>query len=161
LIENQITIAKNIEEQTGSNIEIDEMWHYIQNKESKCWIWIAICKVTKLIFGYVTGSRGAKTGKLLFDKLVALVGAITATTIFHTDWWEPYTKFLPTTQHRQGKDQTYTIEGYNSNFRDDLQRLTRRTKAYSKSQDMLNHSINIYIHSHNEKKLAELKLLKA
>jgi insertion element IS1 protein InsB len=103
LIEGQITIAKSLEEQTENSLEIDEMWHYIQNKESKCWIWIAICKVTKLIFGYVTGSRVSKTGKLLFDKLVSLVGVITATTIFYTDWWEPYTKFITQSQHYQGK----------------------------------------------------------
>lgn len=103
LIQAQIMEAKSLEDKTGDGVEIDEMWHYIQNKDNKCWIWIAICKATKLIFGFVTGSRGAKTGKLLFDKLVLLVGVIIATTVFYTDWWEPYTKFLPNNQHYQGK----------------------------------------------------------
>lgn len=136
-------------------------WHYIQNKGDKCWVWLCICKVTKLIFGFATGSRGAKTGKLLYNRLLSIPGLITAITIFYTDWWEPYTKFLPPNQHRQGKDETYTIEGYNANFRDDLQRFTRRTKAYSKSKDLLDNSLNVYIHDHNTKKLAKLRSLKS
>lgn len=139
---------------------MDEMWHYIQNKEDKCWVWLCICKLTKLIFGFATGGRGAKTGKLLYNKLLSINGLITSATTYYTDWWEPYTKFLPANQHYQGKDQTYTMEGYNSNFRDDLQRFTRKTKAYSKSQEMLNNSLYSYIHEHNDKKLAKLRLLK-
>ena len=46
--------------------------------------------------------------------------------------------------------------GYNASFRDDLQRLTRKTRAYSKSQDMLNVSLNLYIAKHNQTKLNEL-----
>ena len=130
------------------------MWHYIQNKDSKCWIWLAICKVTKLILEFITGSRGYKTGKKLFDNIEQFT---TNKTIYYTDYWESYTKFIPPNQHYQGKDQTYTIEGYNSNFRDNLQRLTRRTKAYSKSQDLLDVSLYLYIADHNSKKLRLLE----
>jgi len=160
LIDKQVKEAKGLEELTGQGIEMDEMWHYIQNKDDKCWVWLCICKVTKLIFGFVTGSRGYKTGKLLYQKLLSISGLITAFTIFYTDWWESYTRFIPPHQHYQGKDQTYTMEGYNSNFRDDLQRFTRKTKAYSKSKDLLDNTLSIYIHSHNEKKLSKLRLLK-
>jgi insertion element IS1 protein InsB len=150
-------IEKQISDNISNQIEIDEMWHYIQNKGDKCWIWLAICKVSKLILGFVTGSRGYKTGKKLFQKINKFTHS---NTIYYTDYWESYEKFIPPNQHYQGKDQTYTIEGYNSNFRDDLQRLTRRTKAYSKSQDMLNHSLYLYIVEHNTKQLKRLDTIK-
>ena len=77
-------------------------------------------------------------------------------TTYFTDYFEPYTKFIPKENHRQGKDQTYTVEGYNASFRDDLRRLTRRTRAYSKSKASLDSSIYLYIQSHNNKKLKKL-----
>ena len=59
-------------------------------------------------------------------------------------------------KHIQSKKETYTVEGYNASFRDDLRRLTRKTRAYSKSQDMLKVSLNLYIAKHNQTKLNEL-----
>jgi insertion element IS1 protein InsB len=138
-------------------IEMDEMWHYIWNKETKCWIWLAICRTTKLILGFATGSRGYKTGIKLWNKISNFT---TGTAIFGTDDWDPYKKFIPSNQHYIGKDETWTIEGYNGNFRDDLQRLTRKTKAYSKSQEMLDASLYLYIFEHNTKKLNWLKGIK-
>jgi insertion element IS1 protein InsB len=149
IIENQVS------GKISNQVECDEMWSFIQNKATKCWIWLAICKITKLILGFVTGSRGKKTCGKFYEKISKLTNS---KTVFYTDWWEAYASSIPTNQHRQGKDQTYTIEGYNASFRDDLQRLTRRTKAYSKSQEYLEASLYLYIASHNEKKL---KLLNA
>ena len=152
--ENQV-IESQIQGKISNQIEMDEMWSFIQNKDCKCWIWLAICKVTKLIVGFATGGRGQKTGRKMFDNITKHTPDDTT---YYTDHWEPYTKFIPPNQHYQGKDETYTVEGYNASFRDDLQRLTRRTRAYSKSQDMLDCSLYLYIAKHNESKL---KLLKA
>ena len=58
------------------------------------------------------------------------------------------------------QDQTYTVEGYNASFRDDLQRLTRRTRAYSKSQDMLDCSLYLYVAKHNAGKLRLLESIR-
>jgi insertion element IS1 protein InsB len=150
IIENQII------NKIGKIVEMDEMWHFIQNKGKKCWIWLAICRVTKLIFPPFTGSRGAKTGTAFFETVKKYCPQNTQ---FNTDYWEPYTKFVPFNQHYQGKDETYTVEGYNANFRDDLQRLTRRTRAYSKSQEMLDVSLYLYIEKHNRLKLRQLDRL--
>jgi insertion element IS1 protein InsB len=110
-----------------------------------------------LILGFTTGTRGYKTGLKLWNKISRFT---TNQTIFGTDNWDSYSKFIPPNQHYIGKDETYTIEGYNSNFRDDLQRLARKTKAYSKSQEMLNNSLYLYIHQHNTNKLNWLKGIK-
>ena len=89
------------------------MWSFVQSKTTKCWIWLAICKVTKLILGFVTGSRGKKTCSKFYDKISQFSNA---STIFYTDWWEAYTSSIPKSQHKQGKDKTYIIEGCNSNL---------------------------------------------
>ena len=62
-IETQIKQAKLLTDQAFDIVECDEMWSFIQNKKSKCWIWLAICRVTKLILGFALGGRGAKISK--------------------------------------------------------------------------------------------------
>jgi insertion element IS1 protein InsB len=60
-----------------------------------------------------------------------------------TDYWRPYEAFVPPAQHAQSKAETYTIEGYNSLFRHFLARLRRKSKCYSKSKKMLEHSVRL------------------
>jgi insertion element IS1 protein InsB len=58
-----------------------------------------------------------------------------------SDYWSPYEKFIPKELHTQTKAETFTVEGYNSLFRHFLARLRRKSKCYSKSQDMLKYSV--------------------
>ena len=58
-----------------------------------------------------------------------------------TDYWQPYQAFLPPEIHTQSKAQTFTVEGYNSLFRQFLARLCRQSKCYSKSLIMLLYSV--------------------
>jgi insertion element IS1 protein InsB len=58
-----------------------------------------------------------------------------------SDYWSPYEKFIPSELHTQSKAETYTVEGYNSLFRHFLARLRRKSKCYSKNQEMLKYSV--------------------
>ena len=58
-----------------------------------------------------------------------------------TDYWKPYEYFVPPEKHMQSKAETFTVEGYNSLLRHFLARLRRKSKCYSKSQQMLRYSI--------------------
>ena len=49
-----------------------------------------------------------------------------------TDNWKAYAEFLPEKIHTQSKEETYTVEGYNSIFRHFLARLRRKTKCILK-----------------------------
>ncbi len=62
-----------------------------------------------------------------------------------TDYWEPYTQFIPAETHVQSKAETFTVEGYNSLFRHFLARFRRKTKCYSKSESMLGLSVMLLI----------------
>lgn len=67
-----------------------------------------------------------------------------------TDYWEAYTKFVPFGQHIQSKKETYTVEGFNSFPRHFLARMRRRTKCYTKSQEMLEHSLRLLMAHRNQ-----------
>ena len=66
-----------------------------------------------------------------------------------TDYWRPYEKFVPRNKHNKSKAQTYTVEGYNSLFRHFLARMRRKSKCYSKSQEMLEYSVKLLMMKKN------------
>ena len=73
-----------------------------------------------------------------------------------TDHWWSYEEFIPPEQHIQSKAETFTVEGYNSRIRHYLARFKRKTKCYSKSDEMIEISLNLlmkklYIINNTEK----------
>lgn len=66
-----------------------------------------------------------------------------------TDYWKPYSEFIPKDKHIKSKSETFTVEGYNSLFRHYLARLRRKTKCYSKSIKMLEISIKLLMLKRN------------
>ena len=68
-----------------------------------------------------------------------------------TDHWKVYAKFLPEFKHIQSKAETYTVEGYNSLIRHSLARMNRKTKCYSKSREMLEISLKLFMNYRNNK----------
>ncbi len=71
-----------------------------------------------------------------------------------TDDWKPYEHFVPPEKHTQSKAETFTVEGYNSLFRHVLARLRRKSKCYSKSQEMLRYSVVMLMAKWNGAKLS-------
>ena len=63
---------------------------------------------------------------------------------YASDYWRSYEDFLPPEQHIQSKEETYTVESYNS-VRHYLARFKRKTKCYSKSMEMIVISLNLLI----------------
>ena len=66
-----------------------------------------------------------------------------------TDYWKLYEAFVPRDIHVQSKVETYTVEGYNSIFRHFLAHLRRKSKCYSKSEEMLRYSMLLLIEKWN------------
>ncbi len=65
----------------------------------------------KRFINCVLGSRGLKTGELLWDKIEGKeIGQVM------TDHRKVYEKFVPKNKHLQSKAETFTVEGYNSLF---------------------------------------------
>ena len=83
----------------------------------------------------VTGSRGAETGKRLWERIDRL-----GVDYAMTDYWGPYEKVIPSRKHRQSKAETYAVEGDNSLFRHFLARFRRKSRCYGKNEKMLRRS---------------------
>ena len=64
-----------------------------------------------------------------------------------TDHWRAYDDFIPEEKHIRSKDETFTVEGYNSLFRHFLARMRRKSKCYSKSKEMLELSFLLLLKS--------------
>ena len=62
-----------------------------------------------------------------------------------TDYWKAYEEIIPRYLHKQSKKETFTVEGYNSLLRHFLARLKRKTKCYTKSKEMLEYSIMLFM----------------
>ena len=69
---------------------------------------------------------------------------------FVTDDWEGYHRLIPESQLFAGKDLTVPIEQDNSNIRHFLARFRRRTKVVSKAVEMVDLSLRIYHHFHDD-----------
>jgi len=60
-----------------------------------------------------------------------------------SDYWKCYEDFIPKEKHLQTKAETFTVEGYNSRIRHYLARFKRKGKCYSKSEYMIEISLNL------------------
>jgi len=124
----------------GYAVEMDEFWSYVSNKKNQRWTWYAIEKQTGIIISWHNGKRTNQDLKILLSQ----VGEIPIKKYF-TDHLEFYRTLLPRLKHIPGKDQTWQIERKNLSFRTHLKRLTRRTICYSKSEQIHDNVIGMYI----------------
>lgn len=65
---------------------------------------------------------------------------------FITDEWPGFVRLLPEHRHVYGKDLTFPIEQTNSDIRHWRARFVRRTKASSRSLEMVDLSLKLYHH---------------
>ena len=61
-----------------------------------------------------------------------------------TDEWEGFFRCLPEDRHFFGKDLTFVIESTNSDIRHRLARFKRKSKASSRSLDMVHRSLALF-----------------
>src|SRR4051812_5907440 len=108
-------------------VQIDEMWSYVGNKQKKVWLLYAYCAERDEILAFAMGRRNRKTVRNLLLKLNGL-----EIDFFLTDNWKAFKAELPYYQHLIGKQFTKAIEGVNTWFRTRLRRLVRRTTCFSK-----------------------------
>ena len=120
--------------------EADEFWSYVQKKTNPRWTWYAIERKSGIILAYHNGKRTDASCKILMDSL-----AVFDISVYHTDAWQSYFKYIPAEKHSVGKENTWKIERKNLNFRTHLKRLARKTICFSKSEIMHDIIIGLYI----------------
>ena len=133
-------------------VEYDELWSFVQSKAQRVWIWIALCRRTQQVVAYHLGNRDQKS----FNQFYKKVPTDYANCLSTSDGLEVY-KILKIYGHSMGKKKegrTSQVEAFNTILRQRLARLIRRTCAFSKSLEMHEIVIRVFIQEYNEEILS-------
>lgn len=120
--------------------ELDEMWSFVQSKKQQRWLWHAIDHATGKVLAYVFGSHE----DVAFLELKALLEPFGITQFF-TDGWGAYQRHLDEQAHIVGKSNTQKIERKHLTLRTRVKRLARKTICFSKSIEMHDLVIGLFI----------------
>lgn len=120
--------------------EVDEMWSYVKRKTEPRWLWHAIDHHSGKVLAYVFGRRQDE----VFLKLKALLEPF-GITRYYTDYWGAYTRHIDVDEHQPGKRNTQKIERKHLTLRTRIKRLTRKTICFSKSIQMHDIVIGLFV----------------
>jgi insertion element IS1 protein InsB len=120
--------------------ELDEMWSFVSSKKQSRWLWEALDHQTGRIVAYTFGRRADRA--LL--KLKALLEPL-GIRRFYTDGWGAYHRHLNPQRHVVGKRRTQQLERKHLTLRTRIKRLVRKTICFSKSVQMHELVIGLFI----------------
>lgn len=129
-------------------LEFDEIWTFVCSKKNKRWIWLVISRLKKQIIAYFIGNRSAESLHKLYDRIPKRYKNLYS----YSDEWEAYSKVLNPKTHTSVPKQsgeTSHIERFNNTLRQRLGKLVRKTLSFSKSDFMLDLTINTFIIDYN------------
>jgi insertion element IS1 protein InsB len=124
--------------------EMDDMWSYVRRKKEPRWLWHAIDHRSGKILADVFGRHQDE----VFLKLKALLEPF-GITRFYTDYWGAYTRHIDASEHQPGKRNTQSIARTHLTLRTRLKRLTRRTIGFSKSVQMHDIVIGLFVNRYD------------
>lgn len=139
-------------------VQMDELWSFVDSKDDKQWVWIALDVDTREVVGCYIGDRTRRSAKRLWQSMPAVYRQCATV---YTDYWESYVGVIPSNRHRAvGKDSGLTsyIERFNNTMRQRVSRLVRKTLSFSKIQRNHIGAIWNFIHEYN--RLVREKMLK-
>ena len=143
----QVDVKKK--EKGRLTIQCDEMWSFVENKNNKQWIWLAIDVESGEIVGVYVGSRNKEGAQGLWDCLPPVYRQCA---VSYTDFWAAYEVIFPSKRHRAvGKEsgKTNRIERFNCTMRQRISRLVRKTLSFSKKVENHVGAIWYFIHYYN------------
>jgi insertion element IS1 protein InsB len=120
--------------------EVDEMWSFVGKKQEQRWLWHAIDHRTGEVLAYVFGRRQDE----VFLQLKALLEPFRITR-FHTNYWGAYGRHLDPEAYHPGKRNTQNIERKHLTLRTRIKRLVRKTICVSKSIEMHDIIIGLFV----------------
>jgi insertion element IS1 protein InsB len=120
--------------------EVEEMWSFVGKKQAPRWLWQALDHRTGEVLAYVFGRREDDA----FQKLKALLVPF-GIKRFYTEGWGAYKRHLARTRHEVGKRNTQQLERKHLTLRARIKRLARRTLCFSKSVQMHDLVVGLFI----------------
>ena len=124
----------------GKEAELDEMWSFVGGKKQPWWLWEALDHKTGRIVAYTFGRR-ADRALLKLKALLAPFGIRR----FYTDGWGAYHRHLDPKLQVVGKRRTQQLERKHLTLRTRIKRLVRKTIYFSKSVQMYEIVIGLFI----------------
>jgi insertion element IS1 protein InsB len=144
-------LTQTLEPYTPSNavlsLELDELHTFVQNKNHPIWLWVALERETRKIVAWVLGDHSNATFWHLWD---ALPGdeALKCSHAYATDAWRSY-DHLPRERRTTRRCETNHVKRWLGTLRSKLGRVVRRSYSFSKSRDMLEAALVIFIAGYN------------
>ena len=129
-------------------LELDELWSYVYCKAFKRWIWIALCRRTRQIVSYFVGDRSKETCREFWNLIPPEYRRCRS----YSDFWEAYASVVTTGKHQMvGKEsgQTNHVERWNNTLRQRICRFVRKTLSFSKSDEMHELYLHLFIYNYN------------
>ena len=129
-------------------LELDELWSFVLNKTRNRWIWIALCRATRQVVADVIGDRSQATCQPLWERIPAAYQQGHC----YSDFWEADQLVIPSEpQTAAGKDSGLTahVERWNITLRQRLGRFVRKTLSFSKSEEMHEICLRLFLHHYN------------
>ena len=120
--------------------QLDEMWSYVEKKSNPRWLWHAIDCSTGQVLAYVLGRRKDR----VFLQLKTLLEPF-GIKRYCTDGWGAYERNLPPECHEIDKRKTQRIERKHLSLRTRIKRLARKTICFSKTEEMHDLVIGLFI----------------
>ncbi len=139
-VEVDIIRVEEPEEVGVEESELDEMWSYVGKKSNPRWLWHAIDRKTGQVLAYVFGHRKDE----VFLQLKSLLEPF-GIKKYCTDGWGAYQRHLPAECHEIGKRKTQRIERKHLRLRTRIKRLARKTICFSKTEEMHEGVIGLFI----------------
>ena len=120
--------------------ELDALETFVGSK-NKIWLWTAVDHCRKKILGWVLGDPSAETFRPFWTIVVSW-----PCSFYVTDGWSVYPGFIPKGDQIVSKTYMTRVERENTRLRHYLARLHHKTLCYSKSVEMLQHSLRLLLH---------------
>jgi len=116
------------------------MWSFVGNKGNQRWLWHALDRRSGKVLAYVFGRRKDE----VFLELKRLLEPF-GIPKYCTDGWGAYERHIPPEQHEVGKRKTQRIERKHLTLRTRIKRLARQTICFSRSEEMHDIVIGLFI----------------
>jgi insertion element IS1 protein InsB len=142
-------------------LEPDEAWSFVAKKEQTAWLWVALLarntapdgllaleRETRTILAWVLGDRSKKTAKRLWEAL-PLTRWQKCDAVYCTDFYAEYDSVIRWEQRAYKKGETNHVERFFCTFRQRLARWTRKSLMFSKSLEMHEAALAVFIDQHN------------
>jgi insertion element IS1 protein InsB len=126
--------------QRVDEVELDEMWSYVGDKDNPRWLWHALDHESGKVLAYVVGDH-TDTVFLQLQTLLEPVGI----TRFYTEGWGAYERHLSSEEHGIGKQNTQKIERQHLTLQTRIKWLVRKTICFSKLKKMHAIVIGLFI----------------